>query len=108
MAFAMVTPVASTTLREQIFRAAMEKDVPFRVRGRLHVRRNLGSATKSRACSARTIFGRHAQPWEPHEIKKLTAVNRECVLEGARKAWPALAAARPRPKVAGARYRRLP
>jgi len=105
---AMVTPLASTTLREQIFRVAMEKDVPFRVRGRLHVRRNLGSATKWRCMFSENTFGRHAEPWEPHEIKKLTAVNRECVLEGARKAWPALAAARPRPKVAGARYRRLP
>jgi hypothetical protein len=32
------------------------------------------------------IFGRHAEPWEAREIKKLTA-SRERVLEGLRKAW---------------------
>jgi hypothetical protein len=33
------------------------------------------------------IFGRHVEPWEPREIKKLTTVTRERVLEGLRRAW---------------------
>lgn len=33
------------------------------------------------------IFGRHAEPWEPREIKKLTAKSRERTLASLRKQW---------------------
>jgi hypothetical protein len=33
------------------------------------------------------IYGRHAAPWEPREIRKLTPANRERVLGSLRKTW---------------------
>jgi hypothetical protein len=33
------------------------------------------------------IFGRHPDPWEPHEIRKLSPKHRERILSGLRKTW---------------------
>ncbi|RJS20828.1 hypothetical protein DRW03_19330 [Corallococcus sp. H22C18031201] len=33
------------------------------------------------------ILGRHPEPWEPREIKKLTLKNRERTLQSLRKTW---------------------
>ena len=84
-----VGDVVSTAMRQQIFRVAMEKDPPFsEFEGTFTCvgpEPRLGDEV---ACVfSENIFGRHAEPWEPREIKKLTAVNRERVLEGIRKAW---------------------
>jgi len=85
-----VGDVVSPTMREHIFfRITMEKDAPFsEFEGTFRCvgpEPRLGDEV---ACVfSENIFGRHAEPWEPREIKKLTAVNRERVLEGIRKAW---------------------
>jgi len=84
-----VGDVVSTLMRQQIFRVAMEKDTPFSEF--VGTFKCVGSEPRlgdEVACVfSENIFGRHAEPWEPHEIKKLTAANRERVLEGLRKAW---------------------
>ena len=81
--------VASTAVRDQIFRVAMEKDALFSefegIFTYVGPQPRLGDEV---ACVfSENIFGRHAEPWEPREIKKLTAVNRERVLKGLRKTW---------------------
>jgi len=85
-----VGDAVSPTMREHIFfRITMEKDAPFsEFEGTFRCvgpEPRLGDEV---ACVfSENIFGRHAEPWQPCEIKKLTAVNRERVLEGIRKAW---------------------
>ena len=73
----------------RIFRVAMEKDAPFsEFEGTFNCVGPEPRVGDKVACVfSENIFGRHAEPWEPREIKKLTAVNRERVLEGLRKAW---------------------
>jgi hypothetical protein len=74
---------------KQTFRVAIEKNAPFsEFEG---IFRYFGSEPRlgdEVACVfSENIFGRHAEPWEPDEIKKLTPVNRERILEGLRKTW---------------------
>jgi len=84
-----VGDVVSTTMREHIFRITMEKEASFsEFEGAFRCvgpEPRLGDEV---ACVfSENIFGRHAEPWEPREIRKLTAANRERVLKGLRKAW---------------------
>jgi hypothetical protein len=84
-----VGDVVSTAMRQQIFRVAMEKDAPFSeyVGTFTCFGPEPGPGDEVACLFSENIFGRHSEPWEPREIKKLTAVNRERVLEGLRKAW---------------------
>jgi hypothetical protein len=75
--------------RKQIFRVAIEKGAPFsEFEG---IFRCFGPEPRlgdEVACVfSENIFGRHAEPWEPEEIKKLTPGNRKRVVEGLRKEW---------------------
>jgi len=84
-----VGDVDSTATWRRIFRVAMEKDAPFvEFEGTFTCVGPVPGLGDEVACVfSENIYGRHAEPWEPHQIKKLTAVNRERVLEGLRKAW---------------------
>ncbi len=77
--------------QKQIFRVAIEKDAPFsEFEG---IFRCFGPEPRlgdEVACVfSENVVGRHTEPWEPDEIKKLTPLNRERVLEGLRKRWRA-------------------
>jgi len=84
-----VGDVVCTMMRQQIFRVAMEKDAPFpEFEGTFTCFGLEPRLSDEVACVfSENIYGRHAEPWEPREIKKLTAANRERVLEGLRKRW---------------------
>jgi hypothetical protein len=76
-------------MRKQVFRVAMEKDAPFsEFEGSFLCTRPEPKVGDKVACVFNeNILGRHAEPWEPYEIKKLTPANRARVLGGLRKAW---------------------
>jgi len=67
----------------------MEKDAPFsEIEGTFTCFGPEPRLSDEVACVfSENTFGRHAEPWKPHEIRKLTAANRERVLQGLRKAW---------------------
>lgn len=88
---AHVGEVADATLGKQIFRVELEPgtelastavEAPFM---RSSPEPKLGDEV---ACIfGENIYGRHAEPWEPREIKKLTAKGREKTLSSLRKQW---------------------
>ncbi|MCY1059921.1 hypothetical protein [Nannocystis sp. SCPEA4] len=84
-----VGEVVSETLQKQVFRIALEQDAPFAdFTGPFSCTRPAPKVGDEVACVFNeNILGRHAEPWEPREIKKLTPANRDRVLQGLRKAW---------------------
>lgn len=86
---AHVGDVVSTTMRKQVFRVAMEKGAPVSdFEGPFMCTKPEPRVGDEVACVFNeNICGRHSEPWEPREIKKLTPANKDRVLEGLRKAW---------------------
>lgn len=84
-----VGEVVSATLQKQIFRVALAKDAPFtEFEGPFSCTRPAPKLGDEVACVFHeNILGRHPEPWEPREIKKLTPANRDRVLEALRKTW---------------------
>jgi hypothetical protein len=84
-----VGDVVSAMTSERIFGVAIETDAPFSAfAGPFTCTRPEPKIGDEVACVfSENVFGRHAEPWEPRAIKKLTPANRDRVLRGLRKAW---------------------
>jgi hypothetical protein len=84
-----VGEVVSATLQKQIFRVALDRDAAFAdFAGPFSCTRPAPRVGDEVACVFHeNTLGRHAEPWEPREIKRLTPANRARVLEGLRKTW---------------------
>lgn len=84
-----VGEVVSEMLQKQLFRIALDRDAPFaEFAGPFSCTRPAPKVGDEVACVFNeNILGRHPEPWEPREIKKLTPANRDRVLEGLRKTW---------------------
>lgn len=86
-----VGEVVSASMQKQIFRVALAQDAPFaEFAGPFSCTRPAPKVGDEVACVFNeNTLGRHAEPWEPREIRKLTPAGRDRVLEGLRKAWQA-------------------
>jgi hypothetical protein len=84
-----VGEVVSETLQKQAFRIALEQGAPFvEFAGPFSCTRPAPKVGDEVACVFHeNILGRHPEPWEPREIRKLTPASRDRVLDGLRKTW---------------------
>jgi hypothetical protein len=81
--------VVSVQLSKRRYRVRFDADAPFRdFEGPFMAFHPAPRLDDEVACVFNeNIFGRHADPWEPREIKKLTPANRARTLASLKKAW---------------------
>lgn len=81
--------VVSQMTRKRVYLVAFHEGAPFpEFQGPFMCFRPEPKLGDEVACLfSENIFGRHAEPWEPQEIKKITPKNRQRVLEGLRTEW---------------------
>ncbi|MBJ6764175.1 hypothetical protein JGU66_25655 [Myxococcaceae bacterium JPH2] len=81
--------VVDPTLRKQVFRVEMENGAPLpSFEGPFMSSHPEPKPGDEVACVFNeNILGRHPEPWESRELKRLPPKNRERILQGLRKTW---------------------